>query len=260
MKDAGRVLMKKKAIITTILSVFLLAVVIAAGLNAVFTVTYVNASFVTYTDAGAAAAERMKEQLNGYINSSTAFLDLGEVRATVEADPRFEVVSVEKDYPETIVVRVTERREAFAVADGTTYAILDEEGTRLDTASSPDGRVLLSGFTVTFEDGRADGAYFDAILSVFAAFREAFGEVRANVVSITMDDNGTPTLPQNHRFRIAMREGVEIVLLEPSVRAGEKAAAAAERYMSLGDLQRVHGRITVLTQNEDIVADYSDLF
>ena len=68
--------MKKRSILTTVIAFVLLVAVIAAGLNAIFTVTYVRANFRTYTERGAAAAEELKEELNGYVNRSSVFLDL----------------------------------------------------------------------------------------------------------------------------------------------------------------------------------------
>ena len=59
--------MKKRSILTTVVAFLLLAAVVAAGLNAVFTVTYVNADFVTYTQEGEQEAQQLKEQLNGYL-------------------------------------------------------------------------------------------------------------------------------------------------------------------------------------------------
>ena len=59
--------MKKRTILTTVVAFVLLVAVIAAGVNAIFTVTYVRATFRTYTERGAAAAESLKEELNGYI-------------------------------------------------------------------------------------------------------------------------------------------------------------------------------------------------
>ena len=52
--------MKQKTILTTIIAFVLLVAVIAAGVNAIFTVTYVRATFRTYTERGAAAAESLK--------------------------------------------------------------------------------------------------------------------------------------------------------------------------------------------------------
>ena len=79
--------MKKRAILTTVVAFLLLVAVIAAGLNAVFTVTYVNARFLTYTEEGETAARELKEDLNEYLGKSTTFLDLEEVRR--ERVPRF---------------------------------------------------------------------------------------------------------------------------------------------------------------------------
>ena len=105
--------MKQRTFFTTLIAIVLLAAVIAAGLHAVFTVAYVRASFRTNSPEGEAAAQQLKERLNTYLGSSSTFLDLGEVRATAESDPRFKVVSLEKRLPSAIEVVIEERRAAF---------------------------------------------------------------------------------------------------------------------------------------------------
>ena len=218
----------KKRVLTTLIAFVLLAAVIAAGLNAIFTVTYVRATFRTYTEKGVAAAEVLKEQLNGYVNRSSVFLDLSEVRATVEADPRFEVVTIAKEYPETISVEVVERREAFAILneDGS-YTVLDEEGVILDTVSSSDGYILLEGFTLSEADGSVSGEYFDELLAPASGW---------NI------------------FRIYMHEGAPIDLLNPAERAGEMAAAATQSYLAMTDAQRVWRTITATVTSEGEIA------
>ncbi len=248
--------MKQKTIITTIIAFVLLVAVIAAGVNAIFTVTYVRATFRTYTERGAAAAESLKEELNGYINRSSVFLNLDDVRATVEADPRFEVVSVAKEYPETVVVEVVERREAFAVAaeDGT-YTVLDEEGWALGSSQTAEGYILLEGFALTVQDGRAGGENFDLLLQAYNAMRELLGEVRANVLSVAYQSPADWTL-----FRIQMREGAEIVLLNPADRTGEMAAAATQCYLDMTDADRILQTITVtLTTEGEIAVDVGNV-
>ena len=73
--------MKKRTFLTTLIAILLLAAVIAAGLHAVFTVAYIQASFSTCTPEGERAAQQLKEELNTYLGSSTTFLDLEQVRA-----------------------------------------------------------------------------------------------------------------------------------------------------------------------------------
>ncbi len=238
--------MKKKTILTTVIAFLLLVAVIAAGINAIYTVTYVRATFRTYTERGAAAAEQLKEELNGYINRSSTFLSLADVRATVEANPRFEVVEIYKDYPETVVVEVTERREAFAVAaeDGS-YTVLGEDGHVLGSVSSAEGYILLEGFVLSFEGGRASGTDFDRLLAMYGALRTAFGEVRANLLSVT---RSTPAKLTN--FVLQMREGAQLHFYLPEGQTAETAermaALAAERYMGLSDAERVWCKITMM--------------
>lgn len=241
----------KKRVLTTVIAFVLLAAVIAAGLNAIFTVTYVRATFRTYTEKGVAAAEVLKEQLNGYVNRSSVFLDLSEVRATVEADPRFEVVTIAKEYPETISVEIVERREAFAIrSEDGSYTVLDEEGVILDTVSSSDGYILLEGFTLTEADGSVSGEYFDELLAVYQAMQESLGEVRANVDRVELL---APASGWNI-FRIYMHEGAQIDLLNPAERAGEMAAAATQSYLAMTDAQRVWRTITATVTSEGEIA------
>lgn len=251
--------MKKRTILTTVIAFLLLAAVIAAGMNAVFTVTYVNARFVTYTEEGERAAQELKEELNGYLGRSTTFLDLEEVRATAQAYPRFMVVSVEKQYPASVVVEVRERRAAFALPGADGYDIFDGEGVRIGSSASADGYILLAGdFSFSAANGALAGTYSEQLLAMYAAFAGLLGEPRANVLSVSLQDNSSTGTLAFDRFRIAMREGVEIVILEPSVRIEDKARAAVQCYLALDEGDRVRGTINVVEQNTGtVVANWS---
>ncbi len=244
--------MKKRSVLTTILAVILLIAVVAAGLNAVFTVSYVNAQFRTFTAEGERAAQALKEELNGYLGESTTFLDLGEVRATAQSDPRFEVVRVEKDYPASVVIEVVERRSAFALPDAQGgYDVIDVEGNRIGHSDSAEGYIELSGdFALTCTDGKLSGTYAQELLAVYTVMAEMLGEPRANILSVSLEDNSETGSAMLDRFRIATREGVEITLREPSVRADEKIRAGLETYLSLGQHDRVRGRIIVVIETQ----------
>ncbi len=252
--------MNKRTVLTTIVAFVLLVAVIAAGINAVFTVTYVDARFVTYTTEGERAAQEMKEDLNGYLGRSTTFLDLSEVRATAAAYPRFKIVTIDKQYPASVIVEVTERRAAFALAAGDAWDIFDTEGYRIGTSTSAAGYVLIGdGFSLSTEQGLLTGGYAAELLDMYGAFCAALGEPRANLLSVSLDDMSTAGSLEFDNFRIATTEGVEIVISEPSVRAAEKAAAAAEVYLSLQDGERVRGSITAVISalTEKAEAHYS---
>lgn len=245
--------MRKRVLLATFVALVLLAAAIGAGMNAVFTVTNVRAEFSTCSEAGAEEAVRIRAALDGFVGKSTTFLDLDDVRAAVEENPCFRVESAEKIYPATVRVSVSELREEFACRTETGYAILDGEGKCLYEKEENVNRVsgeniLLEGFGLEYSGGTAQGEYFENVLEVATAFRASLGEIRSNVVSITLVK--VTSAARNYFFRIRMKEGVVIDLGNPAEKAGEKAAAAIGAYNALSDENRIFGFITVLDSPE----------
>lgn len=256
--------MKKKAILTTVVCAVLLLLVVAAGLNAIFTVTLVRTEFTTYSEEGRAEAEDLRKRLDGFVGKSSAFLDLGEISGIVAEYPFFKLESLEKRYPTTVYVRVSERRETFAVAraDGD-YDLYAENGVFLRTSASADNRaggqnVLLEGFSLGAEGTPAmlTGEYAQSLLGAAEAFSEELSEIRANVLSVTLVKNTSNA--RNDYFRIRMHEGVVVDLANPAAMAKEKAALALARYAALSDEARSFGYITVVDgEDGTLLSDYS---
>lgn len=237
---------RARVILTTVIAFVLLLAAVAAGLNAVFTVTLVESSFVTCSTAGEEEAAELKETLDKLVGKSTTFLKLETVRAAVEKYPNFRVETLEKKYPSTVKVSVVERKETFAILQGEErYAILDEDGLYLydkkeNTNRVAGSNILLMGFRLSFaEDELAQGKYFTELLEVMTSFRAALGEIRSNIVSVRLEE-GTRTI-----LLLRMREGVSIEIIMPETKPAEKAAAAVEKYLSLGDEERLFGMISV---------------
>ncbi len=260
---------RTKVILSTLAALLLLAAAIAAGLNAVFTVTYVRADFTTFSEEGDRDAEELKQKLDRFVGKSTTFLDLGEIEKTVKEYPHFSILSLGKKFPATVEISLAERREeyAFCAEDGS-FTFLDEEGRFLtegnqDTLNRSGGQnILLKGFSLSVaETGEAEGEYFADLLTVMGEFAKVLPEVRVNVVSVELD-LGTTDL-NFVTFRIRMKEGVVIVIRTPFLRAAEKAAMAAASYNALGDEERLYGFITVFeTAEGELRSVYvrSDLF
>ncbi len=256
--------MKKKVIITTVVAFVLLAAVIAAGLNAIFTVTHVRADFTTYSEAGSADAVELRGRLDQYIGKSSTFLDLGELSEEVARYPFFRLACIEKRYPTTVYLRIEERKETYAIAgeDGyTTFAdngLLLRSGLSENTNRCGGQNILLEGFSFTAEGSPAtmQGEYAEALLSVMQAFKSALTEPRANVLTVTLMRNTSDR--RNDFFRIRMCEGVAIDLADPASYPAEKAALALEKYFALSDEMRTFGFITVVDgANGELFADYS---
>ncbi len=248
--------MKTRAIITTIVSFVLLVAVVAAGLNAIFTITLVESEFSVCSEAGKRDAEALKAELDKFVGDSTTFLDVDDVNETVEKYPCFRVEAVEKSFPKTLKVKVSERKEFFAVKNGENYAVLDEEGIYLYDGANTNRlggvNVVLEGFDIALEKGsRATGEYIDEALTMFSVFSELLPGVRANVVSLRLAHNIGQNTKENTFFVVTMREGVKIAIANPAENIALKARAAftdeTYGYLSpnFSDREKMYGSITV---------------
>ncbi len=248
--------MKTRVILTTVIAFLLLVAVVAAGLNTVFTVTLVEAEFTLVSDQGKEDAAALQKKLNAYRGKSTTFLSLSRISEEVDAFPCFRLESVEKRFPSSIEVKVTERKETFAVSNGETYAILDETGAYIYDGDNINraggGNIELLGFgELTFERGKQiSGEHTEELFAAFSVLSEKLGEARASVVSIAYTTNGV----QNF-LEITMREGIRIKIEDPKSHAAEKTDAALSNeergYFSRTGEQRVRGEITAYELDED---------
>lgn len=255
--------MKKRAIIATAVAFILLLAVVAAGLNVVFTVSYVDVTFVSFSQAGEKDAAELKEKLDAFVGKSTTFLDLSDVEETVEEYPCFRTDEIKKRFPNKIELTVSERREAFAFEreDGA-FAILDEDGKYLYDREENVNRVggkniLLEGFTLTTGDGgEVEGLYFQELLNVYSVFRETLVQPRANIVSVRLYRPASD--PINDIFFIDMSEGVKIDVGNPARKTEEKARGVLESYLSLRDIERTYGSIAAEDRGDEINVEYSN--
>ena len=249
--------MKKTLIMTSIALVLLLAVVVA-GLNVIFTVSYIEASFSTFSEEGEAEAQDLKGELDRFVGKSLTFLKLSAVEKTVEKYPSFRVESVQKKFPKTVVLSIQERRELFAYQlSGGQYAMIDSEGmcVRLsdDNVSRTGGEnILLKNFKLEAEVGcMVEGAYFEALMNALSGFESVLADARANVREVTLVYNGGDNSLNFNLFKIEMQEGVIIEMYNPLSRAAEKAKMALEKYNELGDIEKMYGTITVAEERGD---------
>lgn len=113
----------KKHLIIMVAVAFAIAVV--AACVTLFSVKKVSAEFSVYGDSQAEAIQAELDNLKG---KNMVFLKKSEVYALCEKYPYYEIISVEKSYPNVLKVSISKRVEAFSVTcDGKTY-VLDNEG------------------------------------------------------------------------------------------------------------------------------------
>jgi len=248
---------KKVAIVTAVVAVLLLAA-LAAGLNAIFSVVSVKVDFTLFSEVAREDAVKLQGELDKeFVGDSTVFLDLGEVKAIAEKYPAFKVESVEKDYPRTVLMSVTEREEMFAVEkEEGGFKIYDREGVYLCDRETNENRadkaenIRLSGFTGA--EDRLTEAF-----RILKALDDSLKDLRMNLAAVTLHSPSTHA--EDDYFVMSFREGVTCTFSGLSDRGEEKALAAVEKYLTLEDEDKMFGEIIVVEHSVsgEIIATYT---
>ena len=143
--------MRSKKISLILIAIAFLVVVVFSCVFA-FSISEVSADFSV---TGKFDTEKVQTELDGFKGKNLIFFDLDELKDAVEKDPRLEVVSVKKQFPNVVSVSIKERIEAFRIVlDGET-TVLSEEGYVLEKLSADsiekDGLFLVEaeGISVT---------------------------------------------------------------------------------------------------------------
>jgi len=260
--------MKKRIILIVSVGVVLLAAVVIAALNAIFTVTRVEVLFSVRSETGETESHELQADLEEqFLGKSTTFLKLEDVEAAVKKYPAFELVSCAKGYPQTIYVQVSERTEMFSFRkDDGKYAVIDAEGRYLydtDTNVNRMGgeNVLLDGFAlnVTESGERVTGEYVEELLTMAAAFGEESSDWNANVVSVTLKEHTM----EGYYFHFVMREGVCFDIYTPKNKTREKALSAIGTYFELSETEKLYGYFDLMdigTSEEFSVSRHYDAY
>lgn len=239
---------KGKILLTTAIGLILLIAVVAAALNAVFTVTDVKVRFSTLSEDGIADSYAIQAELEEkFVGSSTTFLDLDEVKEIVGKYPAFRLDDLKKDFPRTLSLSLTERKETYAFFRNGRYVVLDEEGLFLCEKDQNVNRrlgenVLLEGFQLAVGGAgtQASGEYFKEILTIGNVFAQKLDDIRANLTSIRLmpTDNA---IEGKYFFRLHLKEGVYVDVYDPEHLTEGKAMAVLDKYLSLSDAERLYG-------------------
>lgn len=89
------------------------------------------------------------------------------------------------------------------------------------------------------------------MLKFFSRMDERLNGFRDNVKLVTVTE-------YNPEYTIETAEGVLICVANASFMTEEKAEAAVNKYLSLSDQQRLHGKIMTGDNGEKVVVTYSD--
>lgn len=112
-----------------------------------------------------------------------ARVDLDAIRRRIAAIPRVESVSVERDWPHTVAIRVTERQVAVLLPDSGRFAEIDKSGVRFGTVdAAPQGVPIVNA------DPAADQELLRGVTQVVGALPSAVAPRVRDITARTRDD------------------------------------------------------------------------
>lgn len=256
--------MRTKTVLTILLTALIFLSAAVLGVSTVYRVSEVSVlSSVISQEAKTEAAELKNRLQTAYEKKSVFECNDEQAKAIVAEFAYFRYVSFQIDYPNRLVISVSEDEEMYAVKreDGG-YYILGKEGTVLgirDTsANRSDGaeNIRITGVTATGEKGASisgDGA-LPALFELGEAISVRIPEIRRNVVSIeVLRPAATETEMQ---FVLTMREGVILYVHNPLSMTKEKTEKAMDEYFALASAQRLSGAIWIAENDGNVIAKY----
>lgn len=153
------------------------------------------------------------------------------------------VVSVEKQYPNKILVTVKEKVEKFVIASSNAYYALDGDlcvlKQKSDVKNNVDGssnlliKLSLSDYSQDLKVGQTLNVYDGVLLSLISSSKDALYERKTDLVSVefTTKIDGL----SNKRIIIKTKEGSTFTILKADEKTSEKLAYTFSFYDSLSN-------------------------
>ena len=254
--------MQKKFVLTISICIIFLACVILS-LVLLFSVQRVTVDYTVFSrndEAGIYSTVFDKdtlEELDGifskYKKKSLVFFDTKKVYEDLDGYSYVKVEEVRKEYPNRIIVKISERKEIYALNVDGTYFMIDEEGYLLSkknqNANNVDGvrNVLLKGFSVNQEaqTGKPLELINDENFALLRVCAKEFVKIRDKVSEfyyMTEKNYGD--------FVFVLKSGVKLVIASPSEIPEKKIEVGLAHYAKLDDDAKTRGYIFVDTHND----------
>ena len=248
---------KKLLVLITCLLFFTVAVFCFAQ---AFKITDVTLSSNTVEGSSEGLSSKCEEVLKKYEGKNLIFLNESEVKSELNSLSGYiEVVSVKKEFPNKLSVKISERLEAFAIKNGNDYFVVDVDfnvlAKKSDVFNNVDGtenillNLSLSDYSddlkvcsvLNVYDGKT-ATYLKNISSVLYSYRKDLASV-----TVTVKKDGR----EHKTLTLKMKEGVEFTIFKADQSTLQKLTATYQFYTALEN-KGVGEYITVLEDNGNI--------
>lgn len=240
--------------ITVIIAIaFFIALI--ASLYTLFSVRKVSARYEIYGSSEETA--EIQRTLNGFKGKNILFFNTDEVKEQLKGFSYYEVVSVDKEYPNVINVSLKKRAETFSVTIGGRTYVLDEQGIVLNDSGETFPESRVTGVTtsgITAEEAikgepilTSDDALFYSALAM--AKKAAFSDF-VDSVEISSDVEIKDVV-------LNTRTGVKITVYKADVYGVAKIEKALEAFENASDYTKTYSEIAVyITDAGEIKVDW----
>ena len=258
----------KKAVILYAVAVFLIVFLIT--INTVCAITQFDVYYTVESAVMEERAETVQKTLESkYLHKSFLFFDENKVNEVVaqESGGYLQVMSVEKNFPNRITVRVRERMETFAfrLENSEKYYVIGDDGTILSVSNEnknniagknieirgiPFGAQQEVGDVFTVASGSEDA--YRALVTILAELKSR--GMQGNVTAIDYATvGGSDPVYRYSYFYVHTVEGERFWIVSPEKDTQRKIVQVLDIYASLTDAQRLDGYIFTGSGN----AEYS---
>lgn len=243
--------MRKKSFVTIVLTAILFISACVLTGASVYRVSAVTLEISVMSEEAKKETEELEKAIaKRYKKESIFSVTDDAAKEEFEKYPHLRITGFEKSYPNRLIVKGAEDAEVYATKSENGYYIFGGDGTMLcereTILNRSDGKnnLLLEGLSVTANKGEipTDGEFL-SILTFCRALDEKMGGIRANITTAKLEK---PTSrPEDFVLVLTAREGVKMVVYNPTANTQLKAEKLAAYYAEMLSVDRLSGSIFV---------------
>ncbi|MBR2614340.1 MAG: FtsQ-type POTRA domain-containing protein [Clostridia bacterium] len=233
--------MRRQAVFTWILAI-VFAIVLSACLVMLFSVKEVDVNF-NVTEKSSEYTDSAKEDVDKYLNKNLMFLDLDEVKESLKKYTYFDVVSINKVFPNKVEIEIKERQEGYLIKSGEDAYILDIDGFCLKQVSADyfsEDLIKISG--IQFETVKVGEFVSTNNSEVFAI---ALDMAKAVNLSNCIEQMTIYTKKDNEAVLFRIRTDVGILVRKIKDDGVKKIQEAFKEYDGMTDYQKSYAWLDV---------------
>ena len=244
--------MKYKGIFTIFIAL-VFSIITVLTVFSVFKIKKVDVSYEAF-ESGFNTVDGVDAELDQFVGKNLLFFDVDKVSDELKEYTRFEIVSIEKDFPNTLVVRIKERRERFFVENlGKNYVVSSDGFVLEEVVNVPQGLIelksnqTLSGNKFEFVSVKV-GEYLQTTDS--DALNATLEIVNTEGVSgILTSVEVFSAFATNHLIMDTATE-VNVEIVNFKNRGADKAQALINQYANINDYLKANSKIYVTESSE----------